>query len=115
MSVRFGKTCGALILGYRGHGRRYGIIPFGNGYTLRAGNVAVHVWRVATDNAAPSLIRRLTLCKLSLCETFKTNSDEHSIWGECQKCGRCVGIVDRRSLRNIGDCELARHREQSRG
>lgn len=49
-----------------------------------------------------SLIRRLTLCKLSLCETFKTASDEQGIWGECQKCGRRVGYTDRAALRDIG-------------
>lgn len=49
-----------------------------------------------------SLIRRLTLCNLSLCETFKTASDEHGIWGECQKCARRVGCIDRTTLRDIG-------------
>lgn len=49
-----------------------------------------------------SLIRRLTLCKLSLCETFKTHSDEAGIWGQCQKCGKRVGYVGRLELREIG-------------
>jgi hypothetical protein len=34
-----------LIFGYHGHGKRWGLIRFGNGITLRAGAVAVHVWR----------------------------------------------------------------------
>lgn len=58
-----------------------------------------------------SLIRRLTLCRLSLCETFKTASDENGVWGECQKCGKRVGYVDRASLREIG----RREEERSRG
>ena len=34
-----------LILGYRGSGKKWGKINFGNGFTLRAGNVALHIWR----------------------------------------------------------------------
>lgn len=30
----------------------------------------------------PSWMRRLTLCKLSLCETFKTASDENGVSGK---------------------------------
>jgi hypothetical protein len=33
-----------LILGYHGSGRRYGIIPFGNGVTLRLWRLALHIW-----------------------------------------------------------------------
>ena len=32
-----------LIFGYCGHGKRWGIIPFGNGRTLRAGHIALHI------------------------------------------------------------------------
>lgn len=35
-----------ILLNYRGHGKRYGIIKFGNGYTFRAGRFAAHVWRI---------------------------------------------------------------------
>lgn len=62
-----------------------------------------------------TLIRRLILCKLSLCETFKTASDESGIWGECQKCGKRVGYVDRRSLRDIGRREFESHWEKRHG
>jgi hypothetical protein len=62
-----------------------------------------------------SFIRRLMLCTLSLCETFKTASDEAGIWGECQKCGKRVGYVDRGSLREIGRREFERHRGQPHG
>jgi hypothetical protein len=34
----------ALIVGYRGHGKRWGKINFGNGFTLRAGPIALHIW-----------------------------------------------------------------------
>lgn len=36
-----------LIFGYRGPGKRWGVIPFGNGRTFRAGSIALHVWRPA--------------------------------------------------------------------
>lgn len=63
-----------------------------------------------------SLIRRLTLCKISLCETFKTASDAAGIWGECQRCGKRVGYIDRISLREIGRCEHeAKMRRQEAG
>lgn len=39
-----------LIVGYRGYGKRWGKINFANGFTLRAGPLAVHVWRVATTH-----------------------------------------------------------------
>ena len=54
------------------------------------------------SSRGPSLLRRLTLCRMSLCETFKTTSDKDGIWGECQKCGKRVGYTDRASLRYIG-------------
>lgn len=34
-----------LILNYCGHGRKFGVIHFRNGFTLRAWRVALHVWR----------------------------------------------------------------------
>lgn len=36
-----------LILGYNGHGKKFGIIRFANGFTLRAWKVALHVWKPA--------------------------------------------------------------------
>lgn len=45
-----GKFRSSFVLGYLGHGRRYGIIPFGNGYTLRAGSLALHVWRLSPND-----------------------------------------------------------------
>ena len=48
--MTIGNLRASLVLGYRGHGHRYGIIPFGNGYTLRAGSVALHVWRLGPDD-----------------------------------------------------------------
>lgn len=57
-----------------------------------------------------SLIRRLTLCKLSLCETFKVASDKNGLWGECQKCGKRVGHIGRLELRAIARREEQRAR-----
>lgn len=34
----------ALILGYRGPGKRWGKINFRNGFTLRANRIALHIW-----------------------------------------------------------------------
>lgn len=50
-------------------------------------------------------IFRLPLCWLSLCQTFRTNSDETGCWGECQLCGKRVGFVDRATLRAYCDAE----------
>lgn len=73
--------------------------------------------RDVDPSRGPSFMRRVILCKLSLCETFKTASDEYGIWGECQKCGRRVGYVNRADLRRIGrreyEAEMQR-REASR-
>jgi hypothetical protein len=34
-----------MITGYRGHGKRWGKINFGNGFTLRFGRLAFHFWK----------------------------------------------------------------------
>lgn len=39
------QTMFSLIFGYRGHGKRWGKISFANGFTLRAGSIALHIWR----------------------------------------------------------------------
>ncbi len=39
------QTMFKLIFGYRGHGKRWGKIGFANGFTLRAGSVALHIWQ----------------------------------------------------------------------
>lgn len=39
------QTMLKLIFGYRAIGKHYGLIRFGNGFTLRAGPVALHIWR----------------------------------------------------------------------
>ena len=43
--ARTGRLHCRLILGYAGHGKRFGIIRFANGRTFRAWGVAIHVWR----------------------------------------------------------------------
>jgi hypothetical protein len=40
----------SLVLGYKGHGKRWGVIRFGNGRTFRAGLVALHVWRLGAND-----------------------------------------------------------------
>ena len=49
---RDGKLRVKLVLGYRGPGRRFGVIPFANGRTFRLGAVAVHVWRLGSNDYA---------------------------------------------------------------
>lgn len=39
------KTMLSLVFGYSGHGERWGKITFANGFTLRAGSVALHIWQ----------------------------------------------------------------------
>jgi hypothetical protein len=34
-----------FITGYHGTAKRWGISSFANGFTLRAGSLAVHMWR----------------------------------------------------------------------
>jgi len=54
---------------------------------------------------------RKVLCFFSLCETFRTQSDDTGCWGECEICGKRVGFVDRATLRAFADAEYLR--EQS--
>jgi hypothetical protein len=39
------QTMFSLIFGYRAPGRRWGKINNANGFTLRAGSVALHIWK----------------------------------------------------------------------
>jgi hypothetical protein len=39
------QTMFKLIVGYRGYGKQWGKISFGNGFTLRAGSLALHIWQ----------------------------------------------------------------------
>lgn len=38
------QTMISVIVGYRAIGKRWGKIKFGNGFTLRAGRIAMHIW-----------------------------------------------------------------------
>lgn len=51
MKLILGKTHLSLVIPYRGPGRRWGKINFANGYTLRAGVVAVHIWQPNAEGA----------------------------------------------------------------
>lgn len=37
-----------------------------------------------------------------------TNSDDSGVWGECVRCHRRFGFVDRATLRRFADAEYAR-------
>lgn len=43
--MNIGPYRAKLITGYRGHGKRWGRINFANGFTLRAGKIALHLWK----------------------------------------------------------------------
>lgn len=53
----------------------------------------------------PSIIRRLFLCRLSLCQMFKTGGNDTHLWGECVLCGKRAGIVSREAVRRYGEAE----------
>jgi hypothetical protein len=49
MTIRFPGRRLHVVIPYRySHGRKFGVIPYANGFTLRAGPVAVHCTRVAS-------------------------------------------------------------------
>jgi len=51
MIARIGRYCSTLVFGYKPAGvRRFGVLPFGNGFTLRAGPVAAHFWRLSDND-----------------------------------------------------------------
>lgn len=41
-----------LLTQYCGHGKRWGMIRFANGFTLRAGRVALHIWRLGANDCS---------------------------------------------------------------
>lgn len=52
-----------------------------------------------------SHFRRLVLCRLHLCQTFQTASDDDGSWGECVLCGKRAGYVSRKALRRYGEAQ----------
>lgn len=46
--MNIGPYRAAFVFGYRGHGKRWGRIGFANGFTLRAGPLALHLWKYAS-------------------------------------------------------------------
>lgn len=59
--------------------------------------------------------RRLR-CRLGLHGlSFKTQSDNAGIWGECMHCGHRVGYVSRAVLRRYADRKIAARRAKVEG
>jgi hypothetical protein len=60
-------------------------------------------------SALPNPVRgpwyRKPLCWAGLCQTFRTESDDNGVWGECAICGQRAGYVDRPTLRRLADTE----------
>lgn len=52
--MKLGNYRSSLVVPYRGPGKRWGKIRFGNGFTLRAGSVALHLWKLAPNDYSPS-------------------------------------------------------------
>jgi len=54
--MKLGPYRAKIITSYRGHGKRWGKISFGNGFTLRFGRLAFHFWKLGTNdyNSRPS-------------------------------------------------------------
>lgn len=44
-AAKVGRLRARIVLGYRGPGKRFGVIRFANGRTFRFGAIALHVWR----------------------------------------------------------------------
>jgi hypothetical protein len=65
----------------------------------------------------PSLLRRLTLCKMKLCP-HRAGSDDTHLWGECVNCGQRVAVISRAAVRRYIEAQeraaLARAQETSR-
>lgn len=56
-----------------------------------------------------NLLRKLS-CTIGACP-FKTNSDEHGVWGECTRCGKRAGYVTREQIRRYVEAEEAARAE----
>lgn len=65
--------------------------------------------------AEPSFLRRLILCPMGLCQTFRTAFDDTACWGECTICGRRSGEVSREALRRCAEAEERDRRLQNGG
>lgn len=49
--------------------------------------------------SGPSILRRLLMCPMGLCQTFRPRADDTACWGECDLCGRRAGETSRKDLR----------------
>lgn len=56
---------------------------------------------------AASILRRLFMCPLGLCESFVPRDDDHALWGECWRCGKVAGKIDRSVVREYLDVQYA--------
>ena len=54
---------------------------------------------------------RRPLCVMGMCHTFRTNSDDHGVWGECSICHARAGYVERTKLRQLIEAEAALSQE----
>lgn len=53
MKIVIGKTYFSLLFNYKGHGKKFGVLNFKNGQTLRFYRVALHIWRPSERNWRP--------------------------------------------------------------
>ena len=54
----------------------------------------------------PSLLRRLTLCRLGMCP-FRTASNDEALWGQCTipGCGKRSGYITREAVRRYAEAQ----------
>lgn len=50
MRLKLGPYCASLVLGYRGHGKKRGVIRFDNGFTLRRDGIALYLWKLGPND-----------------------------------------------------------------
>lgn len=56
--------------------------------------------------SGPSLARRLILCRLGLCQTFRPTWNDTHLWGECTLCGKRAGTISREAMRRYMEAEM---------
>ncbi len=61
-----------------------------------------------------NFFRRQILCRFGMCNTFRSASDDHGCWGECDLCGKRIGYVTRAALRRYADAEYAADEKRRR-
>ena len=73
----------------------------------------VELSRRVSEAEGPSILRRVFFCHFGQCQTFKQQSDETGVWGECVKCGKRAGFISRDVLRRYSALLAIHERNKS--